>query len=74
MNNILLLGMPGGAEIIIILIVLVTFLIIPIIALIDILKNKFEGNNKIIWVLLILFLGLIGVFLYYTIGKKQKII
>jgi len=45
----------------------------PIIALIDIIKNKFEGNNKIIWVLVVLFLNLIGAILYFTIGRNQKL-
>ncbi len=66
-------GFIGPQEIIIILIIVPVFLIIPIIALIDILKNDFEGNNKIIWVLVILFLWLIGAILYYFIGRNQKI-
>jgi hypothetical protein len=60
----------------IILIVGIVFLIgfIPtIIALIDILKNKFDGNNKIVWVIVVLFLNLIGAVLYFTICKKQII-
>ncbi len=66
-------GFIGPQEIIIILIIVPVFLIIPIIALTDILKNDFEGNNKIIWVLVILFLWLIGAILYYFIGRNQKI-
>jgi len=63
----------GQTEIIFIVIILLFVLILPIIALIDVLKNKFEGNNKIIWVLLIVFLGVLGTTLYYFIGRKQKI-
>lgn len=48
-------------------------LILTITALIDILKSKFEGNNKIVWVLVVMFFNLIGAFLYFTIGRKQKI-
>ncbi len=66
-------GMLGINEIIIILIFLVIFTVLPIIALIDILKNDFEGNNKLIWILLLIFLGVIGAALYYTIGRKQRI-
>jgi len=48
--------------------------IIPtIIALIDILKNKFNGNDKIVWVLVVLFFNLIGAILYFAIGRNQKI-
>lgn len=66
------LGMIGPWQIIIIAFAFLG--IIPtIIALIDILKNKFEGNNKLIWVLVVLFFNLIGAILYFTIGRKQKI-
>jgi len=40
--------------------------------LIDILKNKFEQNDKVIWILLVAFLPLLGSFLYLAIGKKKK--
>tara|TARA_B110000211_G_C13562024_1_gene328210 strand:+ start:46 stop:297 length:252 start_codon:yes stop_codon:yes gene_type:complete len=66
------LGMIGAWQIILLLIALLG--IIPtIIALIDILKSKFDGENKIIWVLVVLFLNLIGAILYFTIGRNQKI-
>jgi hypothetical protein len=48
-------------------------LALPIIALIDILRSKFKGNDKIIWVLLVLFMNLLGTLLYFMIGAKQKI-
>jgi len=69
-------GFIGPQEIIIILLIVAipVFFIIPVvIALIDILKNEFEGDNKIVWVLVVLFLGIIGAILYYFIGRKQKI-
>ncbi len=48
-------------------------LALPIIALIDILRSEFKGNDKIIWVILVLFFNLIGTLLYFMIGTKQKI-
>jgi len=54
-------------------IIIIISIILPIIALIDILKNDFKGNEKLIWVLIVLFLSLIGVLLYYKFGVKQKI-
>lgn len=41
--------------------------------LVNILKNSFTGNNKIIWLLVVLFIPPLGVILYATIGYKQKI-
>jgi len=66
------LGMVGPWQIIIILIVVFLWIIPTIIALIDILKSKFNGNDKIVWILVVLFLNLIGAILYFTIGRKQK--
>lgn len=47
--------------------------ILPIVALIDILRNDFKDNNKLIWTLVILFTNLVGVLLYLMFGTKQKI-
>lgn len=47
--------------------------VLPIIAIIDIMNNNFKDNNKLFWVFLILFTSLIGVLLYYKYGTKQKI-
>ena len=62
----------GAWQLIIIFIVLLG--IIPtIIALVDILKSEFTGNNKIVWVLVVLFANFFGAILYFLIGRKQKI-
>ncbi len=66
------LGIIGQWQWIIIILTLVLFLL-PIIALIDILKSDFKGNNKLIWVIVVIFLTLPGFILYYAIGRSQKI-
>ncbi len=48
-------------------------LLFPILALVDILKSKFDGHNKLIWVLVVVFTNTIGAILYFLIGKNQKI-
>ena len=58
----------------IIFIITLVSLIITIVALVDILRNEFKGSNdKIIWVLLTIFISPIGGILYFIIGTKQKI-
>ena len=47
-------------------------LILIISALVDILKSEFTGNNKIVWVLVVMFLPLLGSILYFVIGRNQK--
>ena len=49
-------------------------LLLPwIIALVDILRSEFTGSNKIVWLLVVIFLPVIGFLLYFLIGRKQKI-
>jgi hypothetical protein len=59
----------GIFEILFILLIL----LFPILALVDILKSKFDGHNKLIWVLVVIFTNTIGAILYFLIGKNQKI-
>jgi hypothetical protein len=44
-----------------------------ILALVDILKNEFTGSNKLIWLLAVVMVPLIGMILYWFIGREQKI-
>ncbi|WP_372773004.1 PLD nuclease N-terminal domain-containing protein [Mangrovibacterium sp.] len=68
-----LLGLIGSGELIVILAITLIVFLPPLIALIDILRNDFEANNKIIWVLVVIFLNLLGALLYFFIGRNQKI-
>ncbi|WP_081149360.1 PLDc N-terminal domain-containing protein [Niastella vici] len=69
----LLISMPGGLEWLIILGVIFIVFILPIWALIDIIRSQFqEPNNKIIWVLVVLLLPFLGSILYLAIGRGQK--
>ncbi|WP_439184330.1 PLDc N-terminal domain-containing protein [Carboxylicivirga taeanensis] len=70
----LLWAMPGGPEWIIILMVAFLVFIMPLLALISVLKNNFEGSNKVVWVLVILLIPFLGSILYFMIGRKQRII
>lgn len=69
----ILLGMIGPQELIIVLIVGLFFFLLPLIAIIDIVRSKFEGNMQLIWVLIVIFFNIIGSILYFVIGRNQKI-
>jgi hypothetical protein len=70
MNSILLLGMPGMGEWLIIFLVF----LLPVFALVDILRNQFKGSSdKLIWVLVVVFLPLLGSILYFIIGRSQRV-
>ncbi len=51
---------------------LLSWVVFLIIASIDIAKNKFEGNQKIFWLLLCIFVPF-GWLIYFLIGRKQRI-
>lgn len=42
--------------------------------LIDVLRNKFEHNDKIIWTLAVILLPILGSVLYLFIGRNKKLI
>lgn len=66
------LGAIGPWQIITILLILLIGIVPAIIALIDILKSEFKGNNKLIWVLVVILFNFFGAVLYFLIGKEQK--
>lgn len=45
-------------------------LVLDIIAILDILQSSAEIGKKALWVILILILPIIGMILYFLIGKK----
>jgi len=66
-----LIGMPGGMEIFLLIILIPV--ILWVLALVDCLKSEFSGDNKIVWILVIIFLPVLGSILYFTVGRDQKI-
>ena len=65
--------MIGAWQLILILVAVFLGILPTIIALVDILKSEFNENNKIVWLLVILFMNFFGAILYFLIGRKQKI-
>ncbi|MDO8580119.1 MAG: PLDc N-terminal domain-containing protein [Candidatus Omnitrophota bacterium] len=45
-------------------------LILDIIAIVDTLNSPMDTGKKILWIILIIFLPVIGMILYFLIGKK----
>jgi hypothetical protein len=46
-------------------------LVLDIIAIIDVLKSSMATGKKVLWIILILVLPVVGMVLYFLIGKKQ---
>jgi hypothetical protein len=68
-----ILSFLGAGELYVLMFVATIFFVVPIVALVDILKSEFEGNNKLIWVLVVLLSWIIGAVIYFIIGRKQKV-
>ena len=50
------------------------WLVLWLVALVDVLRNNFNGQNeKLIWVLVIVFIPFLGPILYFIIGRKHRI-
>ena len=62
----------GGGLIVTLLVILFIFLF-PLLALISVLMNDFQGNEKIVWVLIVIFLPFLGSLLYFLIGRDKRI-
>lgn len=46
-------------------------IVLDIIAIVDALQSSMDTNKKTLWIILILFLPVIGMVLYFLMGKKQ---
>ncbi|MGK0412610.1 MAG: hypothetical protein ACJA1B_000808 [Polaribacter sp.] len=52
---------------------LLVSILLWIYCLINILKYKFENNDKLIWILVVIFLPILGSILYLSIGKRKNL-
>jgi hypothetical protein len=62
----------GVQELLLIGLIFAPFMIV-LTSLIDILKNEFNGNNKVVWVLVVLLFPIAGSLLYFIIGRNQRL-
>lgn len=62
-----------GLGLIIFTIISILFLLLPFLALISIVKNKFPDNDKLIWVLIVLLLPVLGSVLYFSMGRRKRL-
>ena len=67
------ISMPGGAEI---LLLLVCFAILYfwVKTIIEIARSQFtDDTTKIVWLLVVILCGLVGMIIYYAVGRKNRI-
>lgn len=74
LNTLLFIGGLGGAELLLILLFLGIPAALWLWALIDLLSSDFrDSTTKLIWVVIIIFLPVLGALLYLLIGRGQKV-
>ena len=49
----------------------IVVLVLDIIAIVDAVKSSMDTGKKILWIVLILILPVIGLILYFLVGKKK---
>ncbi len=49
----------------------IIILVLDIVAIIDAIKSSMETGKKVLWVVLIVILPIVGLILYYLLGKKK---
>ena len=47
-------------------------LVLDILAIVQVVKSSMTGGKKALWIVLILVLPVVGLILYYLIGKKSS--
>lgn len=47
-------------------------LVLDVIVILDILKNKKDMEKKILWIIVVIFLPLLGPLLYYVVARESK--
>ncbi|MGM0390759.1 MAG: PLDc N-terminal domain-containing protein [Bacteroidota bacterium] len=47
-------------------------LILPVMAIIHMLQHEFNPRNKLIWILIIIFLPFFGAILYFILNKRYR--
>lgn len=65
--------MAAGLIVLIVLLCILPVIILPLIALIDILRCQFYGNDKLLWVIIVLLFPFFGSILYFIIGSRNKV-
>ncbi|WP_055434993.1 PLD nuclease N-terminal domain-containing protein [Lacinutrix algicola] len=71
--NLVVLHSPIGTFQVIILFVALLSFVLFFLAFISVILNKFKGNDKLMWVLVILLVPFFGPIVYFAIGRKGRI-
>ena len=67
------MGLFAGLGLMLSLFIILSVCFLWIIALVDILRSEFQGNDKVVWVIVVIFFPFLGSILYFLVGRSRKI-
>lgn len=67
------MGLFAGVGLLFSLFIIFCVFFLWIIALVDILRSDFRGNDKVVWVIVVIFFPFLGSILYFLVGRSRKI-
>ena len=56
-----------------VLVFVLAILVVMIWTIVDIARAEFPDNMKLVWILVVLLGGIIGMVVYFVVGRKQKL-
>ena len=67
------MGAFGLTELLLIFLILFFLMLLPLVAIISILKNRFKDNDKLVWTIVVIFMPILGAILYFIMGSYSKL-
>ncbi len=71
--NTMAIGIPEGAELVYLLLLLVLPAIFWIWTIVDCVMHEPEGNDKLVWLIVIVLIGIIGSLIYCLVRRPARI-
>jgi heme/copper-type cytochrome/quinol oxidase subunit 4 len=47
-------------------------ILLPIIAIVDIIRSRIHENDKIVWIIIIIFIPILGSILYFLLAQNRR--
>ena len=68
----LLSGIGIFSVLMIILFGMLLLILLPIFAIVDLIRSRIRDNDKVVWIIIIIIIPILGSILYFAIGKSQR--
>lgn len=72
MLSIILSGVGIFSILMIILFGFLLGILLPIIAIVDIIRSRINENDKVVWIIIIILIPILGSILYFLLGQNRR--